>query len=69
MSGRFQGLPKGVLSCLPSCLRSFPAGWNVSILEETVIQQHHMGTVSAGTRKGQWDALELELQAVYELSM
>lgn len=31
-SGHFQGLPEAVLSCL----RSFPAGWNVSILEETV---------------------------------
>lgn len=28
-----------ILSCFPSCLRSFPAGWNVSVLGETVTQE------------------------------
>lgn len=27
-----------LLSCLPSCLRSLPAGWNVSISKETITQ-------------------------------
>jgi hypothetical protein len=36
--GQFQGLPAAVLSCLPSLIKSFPATYNVSILEETVTQ-------------------------------
>lgn len=32
-SRKFQVLPDIVFSCLPSCLSSFPAGWNVSIYE------------------------------------
>lgn len=31
-SCQFQELPEAVLSCLHSCLRSFPTGWNVSVL-------------------------------------
>ena len=38
-SDKFQELPGIILSCLPSCLRSFPKEWNVSILKETVTQQ------------------------------
>ena len=33
-SGHFQGLPEANVSCSLSCLRSFPAGWNVLISEE-----------------------------------
>lgn len=36
MSGQFQELLEALLSCLPSCLQSFPAGWNVSFSEESV---------------------------------
>lgn len=35
-SGQFQGLPGALLSCLPSCLRSFSVERNVSILQKTV---------------------------------
>jgi hypothetical protein len=38
-SAQFQGLLEAILSCLPSCSKRFLAGGNVSILEETVIQQ------------------------------
>ena len=37
-SGQFQELPEGILSCLPSYLRSLPEGGNVSIAEKTVTQ-------------------------------
>jgi hypothetical protein len=37
-SGQFQGVLEAVLSCLPSCLKMFPAGWDVSISEETTTQ-------------------------------
>lgn len=37
-SGQFQRVPEAILSYLSSCLKSFPAEWNVSILEETVPQ-------------------------------
>jgi len=33
--GQFQGLPEAIMTCLPSCLISFPAEWNVLISEET----------------------------------
>lgn len=45
-SGQSRGLPETILSCFPSCLRHFPEGWNVSILEEAVIQ--HSRTVEYG---------------------
>ena len=35
-SGQFQGLLEVLLSCLPFCLKSFPAAWNVSFSEVTV---------------------------------
>jgi hypothetical protein len=35
-SGQFQRFPEAVLSCLPSGLRSFPTGWDVSISEEQI---------------------------------
>jgi hypothetical protein len=35
---QFQRLLEVILSCLPSCLRSFLAEWNVLISEETVTQ-------------------------------
>lgn len=38
-SARFEGLREAILSYLPSSLRSFPARWNVSILEEVDRQQ------------------------------
>lgn len=31
---QFQGLPVACLSCLASVLRSFPARWNVVVMEE-----------------------------------
>ena len=37
-SGQFQGLPEATLSWLPSCLKSFPAGCNIAISEETFMQ-------------------------------
>ena len=37
-SCQFQGLPETILSCLPSYLRNFPEGQNVSISKETVTQ-------------------------------
>lgn len=30
-SGEFQELPGDLLSCLPSFIKSFPKGWNISI--------------------------------------
>lgn len=36
--GQFPGLPEPSLSCLSSCFRRFPSGWNVSISQETVEQ-------------------------------
>jgi hypothetical protein len=46
-SGQFQGLPEAILRYLPSCLRSFPEDWNVSLSEKTVIQLvHHWATAT-----------------------
>lgn len=39
-TGHIQELPEATWSCLPSCLRNFPAECSVSISEETAIQQH-----------------------------
>lgn len=36
--GQLQGIPDIILSCLPSCLKSFPVGQNVSVLEENITQ-------------------------------
>lgn len=36
-SSQFQELPRAILSCLPSCLRSFPGGWNVWISDSFLI--------------------------------
>lgn len=35
----FQGLPEALSSCLCSCFKNFPTGWNVSISMQTVTQQ------------------------------
>lgn len=38
-SDGFQGLSEDFLSCLPSCLRSFPGRQDIPVLEET-LKQH-----------------------------
>ena len=40
--GQFQGLPEDVLSYLPSLLKSFPAGCNVSNMKEPAAQESHL---------------------------
>lgn len=37
--GQFQVLPEAVLNCLTSCLKSFPAGWKVSI-RKAIVTRH-----------------------------
>lgn len=41
-SHQFQEFPEFILSCLFPGLKSFPKGWDVSVLEEIGIQQHDL---------------------------
>lgn len=38
-------LSEALLSCLPSCLKSFSVGWNISILEKTVHNTTHINDI------------------------
>lgn len=42
----FGGFSGAILSCLPFNLRSFPAGWNVSVSDEAVTQQWDKSHIS-----------------------
>lgn len=52
-SGQVQRLPKPILSCLPPSLKTFPAGWNVLISEETNTQHRTDSSLQSQYQRGQ----------------
>lgn len=55
-SGTFQGLPKAILSYLPSCFKSLPEEWSVSPCEETYTKPVKSGP-EVYTRDAEQDSL------------
>jgi hypothetical protein len=52
-SGQFLGFPEAILSCLPSCLRNFFAGWNVSVLRKFTQQSHTLWFIQIKSMEGE----------------